>query len=123
MGTRPITDTLRLLDEGAFIDRCSNMLARLVRSVEETGKGGKLQITLQLKRGAKGALLISPEVTTKVPEPKLEPTMLYATVEGNLTTENPKQQKLDLRQVDPETGELRSLGSAPAPAASLRTAG
>lgn len=123
MGTRPITDTLRLLDEGAFLDRCSDQLARLVRSVEETGKPGKLQITLGLKRGAKGALLIAPEVTVKVPEPKLEATMLYATVEGNLTTENPRQQKLDLRQVDPDTGELRSLGSAPAPAAELRTAG
>lgn len=120
---RPITDTLRLLDEGAFLDRCSAMLAKLVQGVEETGKPGKLQMTLSLKRSAKGALLITPDVTTKVPEPKLEPTMLWATPEGNLTESNPKQQKLDLRQVDPDTGDLRSLGSAPAAAAELRTAG
>lgn len=120
---RPITDTLRLLDEGAFLDRCSTMLAKLVQGVEETGKPGKLQMTLSLKRSAKGALLITPDVTTKVPEPKLEPTMLWATPEGSLTESNPKQQKLDLRQVDPETGELRSLGSAPAAATELRTAG
>lgn len=56
---RPITDTLRLLDEGAFLDRCSTMLAKLVQGVEETGKAGKLQITLSLKRSAKGALLIT----------------------------------------------------------------
>ena len=123
MATRPITDTLRLLDEGAFLDRCSNQLAKLVRGIEETGKPGKLQITLALKRGAKGAMLIVPDVTTKVPEPKLEATMLWATVDGNLTPDNPKQQKLDLRQVDPDTGELRSLGSAPAAATELRTAG
>jgi len=55
---RPITDTLRLLDEGAFLDRCSAMLAKLVQGVEETGKPGKLQMTLSLKRSAKGALLI-----------------------------------------------------------------
>lgn len=120
---RPITDTLRLLDEGAFLDRCSTMLSKLVCGVEETGKAGKLQITLSLKRSAKGALLITPDVTTKVPEPKLEPTMLWATAEGNLTESNPKQQKLDLRQVDPDTGELRSLGSAPTASAELRTAG
>ena len=101
---RPITDTLRLLDEGAFLDRCSDMLAKLVCGVEETGKTGKLQICLTLKRSAKGALLITPDVTTKVPEPKLEPTMLWATPEGSLTQDNPKQQKLDLRQVDPDTG-------------------
>lgn len=86
---RPITDTLRLLDEGAFLDRCSTMLGKLVCGVEETGKAGKLQITLTLKRSAKGALLITPDVTTKVPEPKLEPTMLWATPEGNLTQDTP----------------------------------
>lgn len=119
---RPITDTLRLLDEGAFLDKCSEQLAGLVRGVEETGRPGKLQITLALKRGTKGAMLITPDVTTKVPETKPEATMLWATTEGNLTVDNPKQQKLDLRQVDPDTGELRTLGSAPAPAADLRTA-
>jgi len=120
---RPITDTLRLLDEGAFLDHCSEQLAKLVRGVEETGKAGKLQLTLEVKRGTKGAMLIRPDCAVKVPEAKLEPTMLWATPEGNLTPDNPKQQKLDLRQVDPDTGELRSLGSAPAAPAELRTAG
>lgn len=120
---RPITDTLRLLDEGAFLDRCSEQLAALVRGVEDTGKAGKLVITLEVKRGTKGAMLIRPDSAVKVPEPKAEPTMLWATPEGNLTLDNPKQQKLDLRQVDPDTGELRSLGSAPAAGADLRTAG
>ena len=41
---RPITDTLRLLDEGAFLDRCSEQMAALVRGVEDTGKAGKLVI-------------------------------------------------------------------------------
>lgn len=120
---RPITDTLRLLDEGAFLDKCSEQLAALVRGIEETGKPGKLQITLALKRGTKGAVLITPDVTTKVPEQKADATMLWATSDGSLTVDNPKQQKLDLRQVDPDTGEIRSLGSAPAVSAELRTAG
>ena len=54
---RPITDTLRLLDEGAFLDRCSEQMAALVRGVEDTGKAGKLVITLEVKRGTKGAML------------------------------------------------------------------
>ena len=120
---RPITDTLRLLDEGAFLDRCSDQMAALVRGVEETGKAGKLVITLEVKRGTKGAMLIRPDSVVKVPEAKLEPTMLWATADGDLTVDNPKQQKLDLRQVDPATGELRTLGSAPgAPTTELRTA-
>lgn len=120
---RPIIDTLRLLDEGAFLDRCSAQLAALVRGVEETGKAGRLVLTLEVKRGTKGAMLIRPDSTVKVPEAKLEPTMLWSTPEGNLTVDNPTQQKLDLRQVDPDTGELRTLGSAPSAPTDLRVAG
>jgi hypothetical protein len=119
---RPITDTLRLLDEGAFIDRCSERMAKLVRAVEDTGKAGKLVITLEVKRGTKGAMLIRPEVATKVPEAKPEPTMLWSTPEGNLTADNPKQQKLDLRQVAPDTSEPRSLATAPVTVTELRQA-
>lgn len=37
---RPITDTLRILQGGAFLDECSDMLADVVKSVDETGKAG-----------------------------------------------------------------------------------
>lgn len=111
MSVRPITDTLRLLDGGAFIDACSDQLAELVKAVEETKKTGKLTITLDLKAVGNGAVQITPKVNTAVPEPKPDTTLLWATVEGNLVVDNPHQQKLDLRQVD--TGkptELRSAG-------------
>lgn len=121
MATRPITDTLRLLDGGAFLDRCSDELAKLVRAVDETGKGGTLKLELAVKRGTKGAMLIQPNVTAKVPEPKPDATMLWATTEGNLVLDNPKQQKLDLRQVDPATGEIRTVPADPAKT-ELRTA-
>lgn len=130
---RPITDTLRLLEGGLFIDRCSDQLSELVRAVDETGKPGKLTITLALKRSG-GAIEIAPNVTNKTPEPKPDSTLLWATVDGNLVMENPAQQNLDLRDanaatraaprdttptraaprdVDPETGEIRD----PRPAA------
>lgn len=110
MSVRPITDTLRLLDGGVFLDRASDELAELVKQVELTGKAGKLTLSLDLKKVGGGALQITPTVTAKVPEPKLDATLLWATVEGNLTTDNPSQQKLDLRQVDTSTGELRHVG-------------
>jgi len=120
MSTRPITDTLRTLDGGAFLDICSTELAHLVRQVDETGKGGSLTIKLDLKRHRQGAINILPTVTTKVPQTKADPTLMWATVEGNLTSDNPNQQKLDLRQVDQSTGEIRVLAPAPV---ELRTAG
>lgn len=113
MSIRPITDTLRLLDGGAFLDNASEELAQLVRRVDETGKAGQLTIKLEVKRASAGAISIVPAVTAKVPEPKPDPTLLWATVEGNLTTDNPRQQKLDLRQVETaKPAELRHVDPA-----------
>lgn len=108
MSARPITDTLRLLDGGAFLDRCSDELAALVKAVEATGKTGKLTLTLDLKTVGNGAVQITPKVNAAVPEPKPDTTLLWATVEGNLVLDNPNQQKLDLRQVESRPTELRS---------------
>jgi hypothetical protein len=119
MSVRPITDTLRQLDGGAFLDIASTELAHLVRQVDETGKSGSLTIKLELKRHRQGAINILPSVVAKVPQVKADPTLLWATVEGNLTPDNPNQQKLDLRQVDPTTGEIRVINPAPV---ELRTA-
>jgi hypothetical protein len=108
MSIRPITDTLRLLDGGAFLDLASEQLAMTVKAVEATGKAGKLVITLDLKQVSGGAISITPHIKAGIPEPKPDSTLLWAAVEGNLSTENPHQQKLDLRTVTPSTNELRS---------------
>ena len=118
MSIRPITDTLRLLQSGVFLDQCSELLAEIVRGVDDTGKAGKLTITLDLKK-AGGALSITAKVTNKVPEQKPDEDLLWPTVEGNLSLDNPNQRKLDLRMapstpaaelrhVDPATGEIAS---------------
>lgn len=119
MPVRSITDTLRLLDGGAFLDEASERMNALVKGVDETGKAGKLVITIDVKRASAGAMAITPHVSTKVPEPKPDATLLWATVEGNLTVDNPNQQKLDLRQVDQSTGEIRTVKAAKS---DLRTA-
>lgn len=97
---KPVTDTLRLLDGGAFMDECSEKLAEAVRAVEETGKAGKLTITLDLKK-AGGAIAVAGKVTNKTPEVKPDETLMWATVEGNLVLENPAQRKLKFADDQP----------------------
>lgn len=99
MSVRPITDTLRTLQGGAFLGSCSDKLAEVVKEVEETGKAGKLTITLDLKK-AGGAIAILAKVTNKVPEQRPDEDLMWATVEGNLSLDNPNQRKLDLQFVD-----------------------
>lgn len=108
---KPITDTLRLLQGGLFLDQCSDQLAELVKGVDETGKAGKLTITLNLKKSA-GAIEIVATVTNKTPEPKPDSDLLWPTVEGNLSVDNPHQRKLDLRVADAPQREGRTIDQA-----------
>ena len=113
MSTRPITDTLRLLQGGLFLDQCSELFANVVRNVDETGKAGKLTITLDVKK-VSGAISLLAKVTDKTPEkaPEKAPDadLFYATVEGNLSINNPNQRSLDLRVAEPANkAGLRTL--------------
>lgn len=109
---RPITDTLRHIGDGVFVDSASDKLAELVTAVCSTGKAGRLDLAITVKQAARGgAMLISGKVKlTKPAEAPLE-TMLFATPEGNLVCDNPHQQTLDLKTV-PVSGNLQPLKEA-----------
>lgn len=97
MAVKSITETLERLRGGQMLDEASEKLAEIVRAVGVTGKAGELVIKLQVKKLSRsGALEVIDKVTAKVPEESPITTMMYPTPEGNLITEDPRQQKLDL---------------------------
>lgn len=100
--TRPITDTLRSLRGGVLIDEASEALSELVNAVMDSGKPGKLTLELTLTKASRnsGALVIRDKVTVKRPAEDAFETILYATPEGSLVTQDPKQAQLELRQVE-----------------------
>ena len=104
---RPITDTLRRLRGGTFLDEASDKLAELVQAVERTGKGGTLTLTLAIKPAgrAAGTLLIVDKIAAKVPQEATPETLLWATPEGNLLGEDPRQQSLELKAVTPPAAD------------------
>jgi hypothetical protein len=100
LGIRPITDTIRKIGGGQFIDAASDKLAELVAAVEESGKPGKINLCITVKKASRGgAMLVTGTATLAKPaEPAME-CMLFATPDGNLVVDDPKQQRLDLKSV------------------------
>ena len=100
---KPIVENLRSVytDDGEdrLIDRAAETLADVVKAVGETGKAGKVTITIDVRKATAGALAVKGSVTAKVPKGQAVEALLWPTPEGNLLTEDPAQAKLDLRPV------------------------
>jgi hypothetical protein len=67
---RPITDTLRHIGGGVFIDTASDQLADLVTAVDASGKQGHIVLTISVKKATRGgAMLITGKIKlTKPPK-------------------------------------------------------
>ena len=104
-----LSDSLRLLQQGSLNVRAGDMLATIVRAVEETGKPGKLTLTLDVKKVG-GAIQVAGDVTDKTPVEKPTPDMFWATADGELTEQNPNQQKLDLQPVGAPAIAIQRVG-------------
>lgn len=80
MSTRPITDTLRHIGGGVFIDQASEKLAELVNAVDASGKAGVLTITIAVKKATRGgAMHIGGKIALKKPAEDPMEAMLFAT--------------------------------------------
>ena len=102
---RPITDTLRHIGGGVFIDTASDKLAELVAAVDQSGKSGKITLDITVKKATRGgAMLLSGKVRMTKPADEPLEAMLFATPEGNLVTEDPNQKTLDLKVIGKEGG-------------------
>lgn len=100
MSVRPMTDTLRHIGGGVFIDTASEQLAELIRAIDTAGGSGSLTLTIGVKKTTRGgAMLLTGKTSLKKPAEEPMEAILFATPEGNLLKDDPRQQKLDLKQV------------------------
>ena len=109
---RPFTDTLGALRFGTLNDDLSTELNKLVQACSSTGKVGELTLKIKLKPGKGGQIEVFDEIKLNAPKEERGSSIMFATPEGNLQREDPRQMQLDgLRTVDKETGELRKVGT------------
>lgn len=121
MAIRPITDTLRNIRFGELLEDATKEMNELTQRVSSTGRQGSLTIKLTLKPGKAGQIEILDEISSKLPKPERGSTIFFATPEGNLQREDPRQMQIEgLRSVDSQPAELRDV-AAPEAASELRT--
>lgn len=90
---RPFASVLQEIQAGAAHDELSIAFRNLILAVEETGKGGKLTFTLDVKplKSGDGVLVLTPAHAVKLPQHDRKASLFYATKDGNVTKDNPNQ--------------------------------
>ena len=93
VAVRPFADVLREIQGGVAHDELSVAFRDLIVAIEETGKGGKITFTLDVKpmKGGDGVLVLTPAHAAKMPQHDRKASLFYATKDGNVTKENPNQ--------------------------------
>jgi hypothetical protein len=85
---------------GVTHDELSDAMQALVTAVVEEGRSGKLVLTISVKPvGKSGALEVGADIKVGEPKPIAGVSIFYATPEGNLIRQDPRQTALELREV------------------------
>ncbi|MEO6146548.1 MAG: hypothetical protein ABIT70_05745 [Sulfuriferula sp.] len=111
MNPRPFFDTARDIRRGQFIEECADKMQEVIAHVAEHNKPAKLIIELTISPASRtgAAMNVSDKVTAKIPALPSGETILFVTPDNNLVPNDPHQKSLDLKSVDADTGELKSI--------------
>lgn len=120
----PATDSrffglMQVHRHGEMQNDLSAALREITQSAQLRGKPAKMTVTITVKPAAqiKGAVLIEDDIKVTLPKPERENSIFYATEDGTLLREDPKQMKLQLRVIEaPAVSEqgaetLRKVGA------------
>lgn len=102
-----IMQTMARLQDGFFLGKASDAERELVRSIQETGKAGSLVITLTIKPATRGgAMVVRGDIKVKRPADIPMESMMFAGPDGELLTDDPRQERLDLRVVEEDQAPI-----------------
>ena len=118
---KPLNENLQAVrietDEGDLIpvmDFAGAKFADLINAVTAHNKAGTLTLKIAVKPSTAGALAVKAEVSITKPKGLPPESLLWATPEGNLMAEDPRQTKLELRDVTPAPSrELKTIAADP----------
>lgn len=107
---RNFTEVLGDLESGRVFHDLNDALGLVVEGVKEHRKVGEINLKIKLKPNGSTAVSVFVDVTSKVPKAERATTIMFIDEEGSLRREDPRQQKMELREVaDASAGELKEI--------------
>ena len=95
MSKKTFAEILSDLRYGTLHDDLTESMQELVSACVDTGKVGRLTLTINVKPGKSGELVITDDIKKKVPELDKGSSIMWATPEGNLTRQDPRQMTIE----------------------------
>ncbi|MCM1958008.1 hypothetical protein NCZ17_01300 [Acinetobacter modestus] len=104
------SQTLSNLQRGNTLEELDNLLTEALQATQDTGKQSTITVKLTIKPNGNGVYKIIDDVKSTLPKFDKEPTVLFTDRDQQLVREDPRQQKLNLEQID-ESGpvEVKAL--------------
>lgn len=93
-----------------IMDVAGTKFSELINAVAAHQKAGTLTLKIAIKPSTAGAMAVKADVSITKPKGLPAESLLWATPEGNLMAEDPRQTKLDLKSVAPDpVRELKAV--------------
>ena len=117
--TKPINENLRDVrvenengDLIPLLDHAGEQFAELIKAIASTNKAGTLTLKVDVKPSTAGAMAVKASVSIKKPKGLPPESLLWATPDGNLVSDDPRQMKMELKPVAAEPArELKTVAA------------
>jgi hypothetical protein len=95
-----------------LLDHAGEQFAELIKAIVSTNKAGTLTLKVDVKPSTAGAMAVKASVSIKKPKGLPPESLLWATPDGNLVADDPRQMKMELKPVaaDP-VRELKTVAA------------
>jgi hypothetical protein len=108
---RLFADLLRDMRGGQSHDELSEALNALVRACVETGRGGELVYSISIRpTKSSEAVELTDKIGVKEPRNERGSSLFFVSATFDLTRNNPRQERLDLREVPTAHEPPRAVG-------------
>lgn len=118
-GPRGFGPFLSRVDDGRVYDDLGEQLQKLMGELDQYAQSfgkakGELSIALKFSVEANGVVGVTAEIKAKSPKVTRPKSIFWLTKGNNLSAENPRQQKLPLREVPSVGGAAREVAASAA---------